>query len=186
MVDWIKQALAYVQSGDATLVEHLGFVRTHRWLRLQLEQVHALLVLTAQLLKRSGLSASSHQAWQQQLDAYLSSQRVVTRQARQFVKLMKRYFIEHAEWYENGQRIMCCSDVIESTFGRYKNKGGMNVISADVLKIALYGKPITVKTTIEAMQATSQKRIEAWEREHVYENRYGVSRRLKKELKNAA
>ena len=186
LVDWIKQALAYGQSGDATLIEHLGFVRTHRWLRLQLEQVHALLVLTARLLKRSGLSQSVYQAWQQQVAAYLSNQQMVTRQARQFVELMRRYFIEHAKWYQNGQRIMCCSDVIESTFGRYKNKGGMNVMSADVLKIVLYGKPITVKATIQAMQTTSQKKLEAWESEHVYENWYGVIRRLKKELKNAA
>jgi len=43
----------------------------------------------------------------------------------------------------NGHQLLCCSEIIESIFGRYKNKGGMKAISADVLSIALYNQTLS-------------------------------------------
>jgi len=57
--------------------------------------------------------------------------------------------------------------VIEGTFGRYKNKGGMQVISADILAIPLYGQPISVEWVKNAMQQTSIQMVDDWRMEQV-------------------
>lgn len=62
----------------------------------------------------------------------------------------------------------------------------MNVISADVLKIPIYGKPITVTAIKQAMESVSQKQLDDWDVDNVYENRYGVIRRHKREVNQAA
>lgn len=107
LIDWIANVNIYRELGYQKVNECTAFVRSNRWLRLQLTQVHALLVISSRLLKRSGLSQSVFEAWNQQVQTYLSEQKQVTRQARQFAELMREYFVRHEKLYENGERIMC-------------------------------------------------------------------------------
>jgi hypothetical protein len=84
--------------------------------------------------------------------AYLQTQSQLTGQAKKIIAAMMKYFSDHAEFYANCLRVQCCSDIIESIFGRYKNKGGMKAISADVLSIALYNRQISIDFVKQAMR----------------------------------
>jgi len=78
-----------------------------------------------------------------------------------------------------------CADIIESIFGRYKNKGGMKAISADALSIALYNQVLSSGFVQTAMKSVTSPMLDEWRCDNVCHNRYGVRRRMEKELKCA-
>ena len=87
--------------------------------------------------------------------------------------------------FKDQDQLLCCSDIIESIFGRYKNKGGMKAISADVLAIALYNTDLTPDLIKTAMTSVSEQDVARWKQNYVCGNRYSLIRRMDKELKNA-
>ena len=164
--------------------KHIAFYRKAWPVMRRLRQVRELIVITSDILKTAGLNEHSYRRWQQKTDQYLATQKVVTTQAKTFVHKMKTYFTTHAQLYEGRSQLLCCSDIIESTFGRYKNKGGMKAISADVLSIALYNQKMTTQFIQSAMTTVSCKTIKEWEQQNVCLNRYALRRRMDQELKS--
>jgi len=154
------------------------------WLRLRLSQFYRLLTLTAALLKSRGLSPESYTEWRAKVDEYSKTQHVMTRQAKAFIAAMDAYFAGYAEWFNKEGPLLCCSDIIESIFGRYKNKGGMKAISADVLSIALYNQPISPNFIQQAMKTVTGPQLEEWQKKNVCDNRFGLRKRMEKELKS--
>ena len=61
----------------------------------------------------------------------------------------------------------------------------MKAISADVLSIALYNQVLSVEFVRTAMQQVSGPQVERWTKTNVCENRYGIRKRMEKELKDA-
>ena len=99
---------------------------------------------------------------------------------------METYFTTYTDRYTNGHQLLCCSDIIESIFGRYKNKGGMKAISAAVLSIALYNNQALSSGFVQtAMKSVTSPMLDEWRCDNVCHNRYGVRRRMEKELKCA-
>ena len=80
--------------------------------------------------------------------------------------------------------MLCCSDIVESTFGRYKNKGGMKAISADVLSIALYNRRVSIQFVLDALKNVSCQQLHQWQERNVCHNRYGMRKRMEQELKS--
>ena len=58
----------------------------------------------------------------------------------------------------------------------------MQVISADVLSIALYGQQLTTDFMQKALSTVHQKDIEDWQQNYTCHNRYSILRRMDKEL----
>ncbi|MCB9350857.1 MAG: hypothetical protein H6573_25610 [Lewinellaceae bacterium] len=100
----------------------------------------------------------SYAEWRAEVNDYRITQHVMTRQATAFIDAMDAYFAAYAYRYNQDGRLLCCSDIIESIFGRYKNKGGMKAISADVLSIALYNQPVSPQFIQQAMRAVTRYR----------------------------
>jgi hypothetical protein len=163
---------------------HLQFYRKAWPLLRALRQVRYLIILCSSILKTAGLSQASYQRWVEGVAEFKQSTSRITTQANGFLKIMDNYFKAHANIYQDQNQILCCSDIIESTFGRYKNKGGMKVISADVLSIALYSQPISIEFIEQAMTKVSGSDIDTWQQCYVCHNRYGLIHRMKQELKS--
>lgn len=130
LAEWMERIDGYWPHLPAAMRARLSFCRGV-WLRLRLSQCRSLLSITGRVLsitgrvlKTKGLSQQSYLEWHTQVDAYKATQHVICRQAAAFIKAMDAYFASYASWYEEGKQILCCSDIIESIFGRYKNKGG--------------------------------------------------------------
>lgn len=184
LVDWIDRIDGYWPNLSSEVRKQLKFYK-NRWLNLRLRQVYQLLVLTAKTLKHHGLSETTGQQWSSELAQWKAGQSVITIQAKEFINGMQKYFATHADQYKEGARLLCCSDIIECIFGRYKNKGGMRAISADVLSIALYNQPISTTFIQTAMKSVTGPMLDDWRCENVCHNRYGIRKRMEKELKNA-
>ena len=183
LVGWMGRIDGYWPMLPASMRARLSFCRGI-WLRLRLSQFHRLLTLTASVLKSRGLSADSYAQWRAQVDDYRITQHVMTRQANAFIDEMDTYFATYAERYNRDGPLLCCSDIIESIFGRYKNKGGMKAISADVLSIALYNQPISPHFIQQAMKNVTGPQLLQWQKENVCHNRFGLRKRMNEELKS--
>lgn len=91
------------------------------------------------------------------------------------LKQFKESIIDYLK--ENGrqktkrnEKLLCCSDVIESTFGKYKNelsKNPMNGITDMVLLIPALTAKMEVDSVIEAIDSCTVKDIEAWKKENL-------------------
>lgn len=185
LVKWMERIDDYGTALNAELRARLNAGR-NRWLDLRLRQVHRLMVITATRLKCEGLSQASRDGWINDVLAYLQTQPLLTQQARSFITGMMNYFNDHADFYANWVRIQCCSDIIESIFGRYKNKGGMKAISADVLSIAMYNRKISVDFVQQAMRQVTGPQLDEWRCQNVCHNRYGIRKRMERELRESA
>jgi len=182
LVAWLARIEQYWSTLPAHMRAQLSFCRGF-WLRLRLSQFHHLLSLTAALLKSRGLSAETYTEWRAKVQAYCTTQQIITRQAKAFIAAMEAYFAKYAEWYNREGPLLCCSDIIESIFGRYKNKGGMKAISADVLSIALYNQPISPQFIQQAMKTVTGPQLQEWRKNNICDNRFGLRKRMEKELK---
>lgn len=185
IVDWVERIETYWEKLPPASRDALDFLKQARPLVKRLRQVRALIALTAKLLKSAGLSQRSSQLWEQRITRY-KADNPLTPQAEAFIATIRSYFQAHTELIAHHGRLLCCSDIIESTFGRYKNKGGMQVISADVLSIALYPCKLTPSFVREALTKVSQKHVEEWQARYTCQNRLSVLRRMDRELKSVA
>ncbi len=185
IVKWAGRMDSYWDKLPDEARKHIVFYRKAWPLVRHLRQVKELVVIASSILKTAGLSEHSSDRWQASAAKYLGTQKVVTRQAKEFIAKINAYFSAHAPLYRDAVQTLCCSDIIESTFGRYKNKGGMKAISADVLSIALYNQKITSGFVQGAMASVSCQHVQDWQNINICSNRYGILRKMNRELKSA-
>lgn len=184
--DWIKRVKLYEQNGEEGAAKYLTFLAGTQALQLRLQQVEQLVKISGVILRRCGLSQMARQLFEQRTSVYLATQSESSEAARNFIAHMKTYFDRHQKLTDNGARWLCCSEVIESMFGRYKNKGGMKVISSDVLVIPLYGQSLSAMWVKNALENTSLKKLTQWQIEQVCINRYGIFKQLKNKYKSCS
>lgn len=174
----------------ATLSEHvrqrLAFINDIKAHRASMTQLKKLVELSANILKSAGLSEASHRTWEKAVAGF-ATKHALSEEAQSFIEQLRAYFGKHEGLVERYGRLVCCTDIEESTFGRYKNKGGMAAISADVLSIALYEVDfLKLEEVQKSLLAVPYQTVQRWETQYVCENRYGLIRRLDRELKSKA
>lgn len=165
--------------------DYLDFLQPARPRVQAMKELRMVVEQAAVLLKQGGLSAATRRRW----EGYVKSQRQRPDRTPEVDALLDNitaYFDKHAQLITRYGRLLCCTDIIESTFGRYKNKGGTPTISADVLAVPLYSATITPQFVRQALMATPYKVVRDWEQMRTCENRYAQLRRMEQELKSVA
>jgi len=185
LVDWADRIDGYWNKLSSVQRSPLAFVKQSKSLLRCLRQIRDITAMTAKILKSAGLSSVSHQVWQIKLSQYRKGKRM-TKQARRLIEGIQTYFHQHQQLSIDHQRLICCSDIIESTFGHYKNKGGMPVISADVLALTLLRQNINCSFVQKALATVHQQDVEDWQQRFTCDNRYSLLRRMNQELKSVA
>ncbi len=185
IVHWVERIDSYWAKLPQSSRNKLSFIKRARSRVQCMEQLKALVELTARVLKYAGLSSLSQAQWEQHIASY-SAANELSAEAQAFIETIRQYFAKHADLVGKHQRLLCCSDIIESTFGRYKNKGGTPVISADVLGIPLYHTRITPQFIQKALATVPYKAVQYWEKHYTCDNRYSIVRRMNSELKTVA
>ena len=165
--------------------DKLHFINEARTRVQCMKQLKTLVELTAGILKGAGLSTASRQKWEQAITGF-TKKYGLNEESKTFISKVRQFFIDHEALIAKYQRLVCCTDIVESTFGRYKNKGGTPTISAHVLSIALYGVNFSPGLVQKALSCVSYQAVHDWETRYVCENRYGLVRRMNRELKSDA
>ena len=173
VVDWVDRLERYWSTLEARQRQQLQYLRTPNVQHLvrQLRQLRSLVATVSKIIKSMGISPHSHRRWLQALAEY-EQRMALTPKSRRLVDLIAQYFDEHLPLLGERDYLLACSDIIESTFGHYKNKGGMKVISSDVLYLPLLAKQITLDYVAEGLSQTSQKAVDDWHRRNTCPTRY--------------
>lgn len=185
IVGWVERIDSIWANLPESSRQKLHFIDAARSRVQCMKQLKTLVELTAGILKGAGLSSASRKKWEQAIIGF-TKKYTLDEEAKTFISKVRQFFVNHEVLIEKYQRLVCCTDIVESTFGRYKNKGGTPTISADVLSIALYGISITPKLVQKALSRVSYQAVHDWEAQYVCENRYGLVRRVNRELKSVA
>lgn len=185
IVHWVERIDSIWANLPESSRKKLHFIDAARARVQCMKQLKTLVELTAGILKGAGLSTISQKKWEQAITDF-SKKYTLNEESRTFISKVRQFFIDHEALIDKYQRLVCCTDIVESTFGRYKNKGGTPTISADVLSIALYGVKVTPRLVQKALSCVSYQAVHDWETQYVCENRYGLVRRMNRELKSAA
>ena len=181
ILDWVARINSY-QGLCAAYRATLALMYEPKVLLMlaNLAQVRRIISMSTRILKTSGINQQSRESWHRHLAAYRCETDLCPL-AEKIVGTVNNYFDRHEYLLEKHGRLICCSDIIESVFGRYKNKGGMKVISADVLHIPLYTRKIDVAFVVQGLGQVNQPMVREWHNECTCDNRFSILHRLRKE-----
>lgn len=189
LVDWVTKIDLAWQGLDRQAKGKLSFLASSRELITELVQVRQFVAQTAKIFKRHGMNERSIKVWEWLVKRWLARQPIVAASVNDMIESFGRYLDAHQKLIAKHGSLLCYSDVIESTFGRYKNKSGVKAISADVLKIPLYGVDLTLDFVTAALTSVSYQEVYEWETKNTCPTRFGQIRSMRsrsKPVKTAA
>ena len=161
--------------------KELLFVKQAGQLIRMMADFHYLIEGFAKIFKSSGIQRNSMKQWDKLVGQYRrASNNGLPEKVEQFIKGMNQYLTAQKSKFDGDLQILCCSDIIESTFGKYKNKGGAKIITEDVLKIAAYPERKELGDVKEAMQSVKIIDILDWKKKNTTVSKLALIKRQKK------
>jgi len=158
--------------------ELLSFLQVHLYQIHVMKALHELSVTFAHIFKSKGIQVQSIALWQEYLSHY-QSYKVLSAEETYFITQMNEYLAQVEAKLSTDTQVLCCSDVIESIFGKYKNKGGAKIITEDVLKIAAYPKIKNIEEIRQAIQETKIKDVLLWKKENIMASKLSKIKAMK-------
>lgn len=186
VVDWLDRLQAcrsFMSSKQRKSISYLSTPNVLLLLR-QLRQLRAIVSMSSKILKSAGISPSSQKRWKCALKEFEKTN-LLTDMSRQLVEVVNNYFSDHLPLIGERDRLLCCSDIIESMFGHYKNKGGMKVISSDVLYLPLLSHDITLELVAKGLGKVSQNAVDSWHQQNTCPTRYSQLKAFKSHAQQA-
>lgn len=164
----------------------LVYLLDNRALIRTLQQIHSLIEAFAGLVKGKGINDCTLGQWQKQYDKlsgeWLKNGGQTDQRVLAYHQEIERY-IEHTRATLPGEgQILSCSDVIESIFGKYKNKGRCPMITDDALKIAAYPRDIQGSDVLEAMSIVATQKVKEWKGQNTTVSQLAQKRKFKQNL----
>ena len=177
---WAERILTDWQNIDEQAQKELLFVQHNKVLIKSMRQCYELIHLFCSIFKHKGIQRNSLEQWNEKIQAYKNTESLDDDdKASQFIDRMNQYLEKQKAVLPQEQQILCCSDVIESTFGKYKNKN-MKMITDDVLKIPGYTSHITLEQVWQAMRQTKTAQLQKWKQDHTTISKLALIKRMKK------
>lgn len=163
LVQWAVRHLKHwdklpdeVKLATLWLWEHQDFIE-------ELDCIHQLSDNIALILKSEGFNQQVKVKVQDLLFPVLNNP--VQRQAQGFAQEIDQYLNQLTTLCPNNSTVLCCSDIIESAFGKIKfkiNAQSPNGLTEFILAMANFTKPIVQQEIKEALMAIKDKDIKQW------------------------
>jgi hypothetical protein len=129
-VTWVENIKSVWHKLSQEQQQELKFIQTYQLFLQALSTIKKLVKNLNSIFKIRGLSWKTIQ---ESLNL-LSEELPDLAQVGQFKKLVEKFLIQHKSKIEENKTYLCCSDVIESTFGRYKQTIAKNNRSGEPQK----------------------------------------------------
>ena len=153
--EWAGRVLAQWSALPLEVQTELSYVRQYEALIRILQMVQMVVDSFSNLVKWKGISRFSAACWQQRRQGLEADwqQRgwVMNESVERFFLGLDSYLSQSLSGVAEPNQILCCSDVIESMFGKYKYGVGHQVISGDSVKMAVFGRQIGLADVESAM-----------------------------------
>lgn len=164
---WGMKALLALDRNDISQEEReqLQWVKEKASFIIEMDYLMSIIEDISVLLKKEGLSR------QTKLKCISILKNCKDGKLKQFKEYILNYLKENMKQIsKHKEKLLCCSDIIESTFGRYKNelsKNPMSGITDLVLIIPAFTSNLTVSAVNAAIDNCSVKDIEEWKRNNL-------------------
>lgn len=146
----------------APIEQKLQWIEPYQDLIEQLAKVCKTMRKLFAILKTQGLNDNTAQACRKILDKSHTPEK--------FTKHIRTYLDNNLTKFPANKKLIVCSDVIESIFGKFKNRQAHNPylgITAGCLSIPNFGKKFPQKEVKNAMESTTITQIQQWKNENI-------------------
>lgn len=164
---WGMDALAALEKPSLSLsdAEELKWLKKYKPFIKEMDSLVSIIEKISILLKNEGMSCKT----KAKCISFLKK----CKQNR--LALFKKYMMNYLDVYVKNinsktKKLLCTSDIIESTFGRYKNvlsKNAMSGITDLFLMIAAFTANLTIESVNAAIDGCSVKTIEYWKKDNL-------------------
>ena len=148
-----------IDAGKARFNEKFEVLKKHKTFFLELKELNEMAENIKSIIKCNGLSMNTLQAIELEYD------KIKTHWVKQiFYDINNRLQKEHSKCAINSKPLLCCSDIIESIFGKFKMKANQVVggIYETVLSIALFCSNLTEKLITQILTNVKMADVDNW------------------------
>jgi hypothetical protein len=142
----------------------LSWICKYSKLIAELTQINNSIKAVETELKQNGLSKMNFKKCEKIL------QKLKSKNGKKFKKLLLPKIKQQIELLPNTNTILCSSDILESVFGKYKNRvsdNPMASITSSMLMIAAFTCNLKEENVIQSIEKVKQKDIKKWSNENV-------------------
>jgi hypothetical protein len=159
---WAGRMLDNYELLPAPVQSQLAYLKEYKDLICTLKTLSLLVEAFCGTFKAKGINRHTIASWQGKADAICPNSTAHAPPITAFKNAMDEYLRQTYRSLSQHDQILCCSDVLESMFGKYKNKAGAQMISADILKIAAFPKKMNIDQVRQAMISISNSDVDEW------------------------
>jgi len=163
-----------IDAGKVRFEEKFEVLKKHKQYFLELKELNEMAENIKSIVKSKGLSMDTLQTIELEYD------KINYNWVKQiFFDINNRLIVEHSKCGIYSKPILCCSDIIESIFGKFKMKTNQVVggIYETVLSIALFCNNLTEELITEILTNVKMSDVENW-----FEQMSGVSNLAKRRI----
>ncbi len=157
-----QQDVETIDAGKARFEEKFSVLKKHKQFYYELKQLNDMAEKIKVLIRKEGLSMDTLQSIESEYDklSYYWIKQV-------FNDINNRLQTEHSKCGIEAKPLLCCSEIIESVFGKYKMKANQPVggIYETVLSIVLFCSNITENLINDILTTVRMSDVEDWFRE---------------------
>lgn len=159
--EWGRRVLAQWDKLPLAVRQELHYVADYRALIGLLNQVQTVVNAFSRLVKSRGISGYTQGAWQQLRQSletgWQQKGQPVSESLAFFLGGLDAYLSESLASVGSQEPVLCCSDVVESLFGKYKYRADKQVITDESVKIAAFGRSIAPEDVAAAMSRVKHR-----------------------------
>ena len=164
--DWGMKSLMYLsqKTTEEKIIINLKWVEEFEQFIRELDEINQVICKIQKILKYNGLSKDTAKECNQLLDELSSEKGII------FKERLRDYFTEQLELMPTRNKILCTSDILESSFGKYKNyisDNPMAGITNLALCISAFTSSLSEDELKESLENTTMKDIEKWTDENI-------------------
>lgn len=160
--DWCKNSLEYVESKDENF-EYLEWLSKYKDFIGDFYKINEKICCIEKILKNNGFSKDTKNECEVILNNLESSKGIILRDG------LKGYF-EGVESKMFSEKMLICSDIIESSFGKYKNYVSTNKmasVTSLILCMSAFTSDLSEKTIKESLENTTINDIKTWSNDFI-------------------
>ncbi len=169
IVEWMQKVLAVWHKIEPSQQQTLFFLQTHKMLIEELGGMIQLVKAFSKELKTKGIVEQSVSDVNEIFDTIATK----TINAVAFKETIIAYIEEKRKMLPDVVRILCCSDVIESYFGKFKNRtnqGTAKGITDDMIVMALFNGNLSKPEIKTALESVFLSQIAEWSKENTIDS----------------
>lgn len=164
--DWGMKSLMYLsqKTTEKKITNNLKWVEKFEQFIRELDEINQIICKTQKILKQNGLSKDTTKKCNQLLDKLSSEKGII------FKERLKDYLTEQLELMPTRDKILFTSDILESSFGKYKNylsNNPMAGITNLALCISAFTSNLDESELKEALEKTTIEDIKDWTNENI-------------------